>query len=88
MYKKMNRIHKNESNTPSYVKNDKELLNNIKSKLHINDCLSYKQITDLLNIKYAGGKQRQLQIKKLSNYIDYEFDSVTKKYLILNIKEN
>ena len=63
--------------------NDKEVLkNNIdRLELYMNELLTYKKITDILEIKYYKGDSKKRQLNEISCY--YDIEKIGSKYTIL-----
>lgn len=64
------------------IQNEESLLNNIhKLENYIGKELTYKQITDILTIKYANGNSKEKQINTIKRY--YEIDMTKAKINII-----
>jgi hypothetical protein len=59
-------------NTEDKIKSAVNMLNPNTSNLCVGDNLNYKQLTQVLGIKYLGGTAKTAQLKALLSFIDYE----------------
>lgn len=64
---------------------DDELMKNIHNMVNVEDFLSYKELAELIGIKRTNGRSKKLQIENLRRFMEFEYDSAQKKYLITNI---
>ena len=51
--------------------------------ISVGDTVNYKQLTDYLEIKYANGKEKLVQLERLTCFLDYEKQKT--KFLINGI---
>lgn len=65
---------------------DVSLMNIIKEKIGVGEVISYKELCNILNIKYySGGRQKKYQLENLKRF--FNFENVDRKLLITNIYE-
>ena len=66
---------------------DNVIMDNIHNNLKKEDFISYKELVTTINLPTVAGKSKQLQLENLKRFIEYEYDSEQKKYLITEIYE-